>query len=533
MPLYEEKFISPFAIRFSQARIRPTFQDGRIVEDSMEEIEAVAWPKEPCGQGYDLLLRAPFPPIEIIRWWPKLREEDGSSRTDEQGTNILGDPCWFSFDNRRLYCLQAAAVKHFPARVAAVVHIMHDLPVSKCAPKKFRTTDLGCSVRISRRHDEVPNAIWDWMEAMSALGIESKAAKVALDAVQADANKEHWSELIDVPADLDKLCPYTAPEDWEFTGDYEEDEDPSNGQKDQDEKDDFGLAGANIRTARRVQRAAGMRVRRSTQPEAHAAAVAVAAAASAVARSTAQSSKRSTASASTSSTATGSGQASAFSDTASTSSFDARSLLESSGYSAAALGGLQQDAFMAAWAAANQPDFAAAALYQMNLAAAAAASFGGVQSKLSWQFQQQMHLQQLHQQQQLQQQRKAAASALKVKKAAEAAALQKQQLLAAQRSLKMQKDAATTQTSTPAVGSLLRAAAQGAPLAASRTAVESSGSSTVAALFASLATKNDKVSSEGQSRLSTPLPAGPLTALDTSLPKPTQEDDDEDNCNQQ
>ena len=58
----KEKFICPFSIRFSQARIRPTFQarsfmvsfhvrtivgtslqDGRDVEASMEEVEANAW----------------------------------------------------------------------------------------------------------------------------------------------------------------------------------------------------------------------------------------------------------------------------------------------------------------------------------------------------------------------------------------------------------------------------------------------------------------------------------------------------------
>ncbi|CAL1141754.1 unnamed protein product [Cladocopium goreaui] len=165
MPLYEEKFICPFSIRFSQARIRPTFQDGRDVEASMEEVEAVEAPEGPLKDRYDLLLRAPFPPIEIIRWWPKLREEDGETLLDENGKTILGEPCWFTFDNRRLYCLQAAAIKNWPCRAAAVVHVMHDLPVSKCAPKKFRTTDLGCSVRISRRDDVVPKATWTWMEA--------------------------------------------------------------------------------------------------------------------------------------------------------------------------------------------------------------------------------------------------------------------------------------------------------------------------------------------------------------------------------
>eukprot|EP00435_Cladocopium_sp_Y103_P063180 s972_g24.t1 len=164
MPLYEEKFICPFSIRFSQARIRPTFQDGRDVEASMEEVEAVEAPEGALKDRYDLLLRAPFPPIEIIRWWPKLREEDGETLLDENGKTILGEPCWFTFDNRRLYCLQAAAIKNWPCRAAAVVHVMHDLPVSKCAPKKFRTTDLGCSVRISRRDDVVPKATWTWME---------------------------------------------------------------------------------------------------------------------------------------------------------------------------------------------------------------------------------------------------------------------------------------------------------------------------------------------------------------------------------
>ncbi|CAE7237832.1 rsgA [Symbiodinium natans] len=155
----------PFSIRFSQARIRPTFQDGREVEASMEQIAAVSCPEGPLQQRYDVLLRAPFPPIEIIRWWPKLREEDGETLLDENGKTILGEPCWFTFDNRRLYCLQAAAIKNWPSRSAAVVHVMHDLPVSKCAPKKFRTTDLGCSVRISRRDDVVPKATWTWMEA--------------------------------------------------------------------------------------------------------------------------------------------------------------------------------------------------------------------------------------------------------------------------------------------------------------------------------------------------------------------------------
>ena len=56
--------------------------------------EAVEAPEGALRDRYDLLLRtqistqlievkrrrarAPFPPIEIIRWWPKLREEDST-----------------------------------------------------------------------------------------------------------------------------------------------------------------------------------------------------------------------------------------------------------------------------------------------------------------------------------------------------------------------------------------------------------------------------------------------------------------------
>lgn len=209
MPLYEEKFISPFAIRFSQWRIRPTFQDGRVVEESTEEIEALPAPRG-CD-GYEVLLKAPFPPIEIIRWRPKLRDEDGTKLLDEDGTSILGEPCWFTFDNRRLYCLQAAAVKQWPCHVAAIVHVMHDLPLSKCAPKKFQTTDLGCSVRISRRFDLVPQAVWNWTQAVSATGVPAEALQATLACILEDAVKEEWSELQDVPANLELLprpaCP--------------------------------------------------------------------------------------------------------------------------------------------------------------------------------------------------------------------------------------------------------------------------------------------------------------------------------------
>jgi len=214
MPLYEEKFLSPFAIRFSQARIRPTFQDGRLVDRSMSQVEAVPWPLEDDGD-YDVFLSAPFPPIEIIRWRPKIREEDGRTCVDEDGRKMLGEACWFTFDNRRLYCLQAAASKQWPRRAGAIVHIMHDLPLSKSTPRKFRTTDLGCSVRISWRHNVAPRATWCWAEATrsgaSDVAQQSEEGRIASDAVHTDASQEDWSELSEVPYDIVQRSSHLTP----------------------------------------------------------------------------------------------------------------------------------------------------------------------------------------------------------------------------------------------------------------------------------------------------------------------------------
>mmetsp|Transcript_67830 Transcript_67830/g.126714 ORF Transcript_67830/g.126714 Transcript_67830/m.126714 type:complete len:357 (-) Transcript_67830:49-1119(-) len=199
MPLYEEKFICPFAIRFSQARIRPTFQDGRVVEKTKDQIRIVPWPL--ADGDYDILLDAPFPPIEIMRWRPKYRSEDGSAFETGRGDAVLADSCWCTFDNRRLYCLQAAAVEQWPRRAAAVVHVMHNLPEGRSVLRKFRTTDLGTSVKISRRNDSVPRSVWHWPDlAVGASAPRSLEERRAVDRAAVDAAKESWEELVDVPS---------------------------------------------------------------------------------------------------------------------------------------------------------------------------------------------------------------------------------------------------------------------------------------------------------------------------------------------
>jgi len=448
MPLYEEKFICPFSIRFSQARIRPTFQDGREVEASMEQISAVSCPEGPLQQRYDVLLRAPFPPIEIIRWWPKLREEDGETLLDENGKTILGEPCWFTFDNRRLYCLQAAAIKNWPSRTAAVVHVMHDLPVSKCAPKKFRTTDLGCSVRISRRDDVVPKATWTWMEAAGRIDRESEDYRKAMEAIFADGNKEHWSELLDVPPN--------------FTREHGVDDEEY--QLYRPKFDEEAESTVNTRTARRILKAGGCRVSRGGT-EAQAAAATVAAAAAAAAKASTMATKRSKES---SGSVRPEEATEAVVETPAETPWDALGAQFASSSKDAASGfGYEGSGYF------KESEYGGDLnLYQ--LAAAAAAYNGAAQASLAWQFQQQMmHNMQMQQfqQQRLQQLRDLRQKEKKKAQQAQQAQQQAQQALLALAAKSLPKAAAKAAAKAPSpsspasiseVGSTLRQTVNGA-----------------------------------------------------------------------
>jgi len=216
MPLYEEKLICPFAIRFSQERIRPTFQGGYPVERTLAEIQAVPWDACPILGGgsvsnYEVLLNVPFPPVEVIRWRPKIRRSDGKSVEDDEGCTKLGDECWFTFDNRRLYCLQAAAARVWPRRTGAVVRVMYDVPTQRSAARKFRTTNMGCSVKISRRHDPEPRGLWNWVEATRVIAKGTDAVRSAVERVVRDSASDDPAQLLDVPVDVVKVPFRTTP----------------------------------------------------------------------------------------------------------------------------------------------------------------------------------------------------------------------------------------------------------------------------------------------------------------------------------
>jgi len=182
MPLYEEKVISPLALRFTQQRIRTTFRDGREVEAAIKEITA-----KPGTGNYDIVLQAPFPTIEIIRYSP-----NGRGGHDD-------DDHWFTFDNRRLYCLQRIAAEHWPKRVGAVVEVLY--ADTGAIRKKLDSQTGGLSISIGHAFataEELES--WDWRQ-----DVEERAppglplAEKAEAAVDEDDTKTSVNELTSAP----------------------------------------------------------------------------------------------------------------------------------------------------------------------------------------------------------------------------------------------------------------------------------------------------------------------------------------------
>jgi hypothetical protein len=156
--LYEFKLISPLAIKFSQKRVRPEFQDGRPIEWTYKQInisEKDITNSEIENNDYDCFIRAPFPPIEIVRWKPREIDDMGELVLAADGSSVLGEEVWYTLDNRRLVCLQRAAVSMWPKIACCAVVVMDELPKQSVA-RKFRSVDYGATIRIGRRFNDNP-----------------------------------------------------------------------------------------------------------------------------------------------------------------------------------------------------------------------------------------------------------------------------------------------------------------------------------------------------------------------------------------
>jgi len=157
----------PLEVWFSQPKMRHLFGDGLRVADAVTPIRVVKCTEEE-EKEHDAAYRleAPFPTIEVIRWRCKLRDENtGRAKLDPVTGGELFDSeeRWFSLDNRRLYCLQEAALRVWPERCVADVSEIRSGPHMRMPGiRKFRTPDLGRSILIGSRADGVPFVRWSW-----------------------------------------------------------------------------------------------------------------------------------------------------------------------------------------------------------------------------------------------------------------------------------------------------------------------------------------------------------------------------------
>lgn len=170
--------ISPFDVRFSQGRASPEFRDGRLIEETVQLIQAVR-----CEDGTQepatWRLEAPFPAIEILQWRCKLRDDQtGRPRLDPKTGGELYDreTKWFTLDNRRLYCLQRVAAKLWPDKAVVDVVELPSGPLTRARQlKKFRTLDRGRSILVGTRHaGDAPPVHWCWRRAVGAETEESE-----------------------------------------------------------------------------------------------------------------------------------------------------------------------------------------------------------------------------------------------------------------------------------------------------------------------------------------------------------------------
>eukprot|EP00929_Paragymnodinium_shiwhaense_P014726 TRINITY_DN122684_c0_g1_i1.p1 TRINITY_DN122684_c0_g1~~TRINITY_DN122684_c0_g1_i1.p1 ORF type:complete len:748 (-),score=218.16 TRINITY_DN122684_c0_g1_i1:205-2373(-) len=166
--------MDPLELRFSQMKMRHLFGDGRRVADTVPEITVVKCSKdEQAEYKATYKLEVPFPFIEVIRWRCKLRDEKTgrpivNPKTGEEMFDSQEE--WFTLDNRRLYCLQEAALRIWPERCVAPVSVIISGPHHYMRElRKFRTLDLGKSINIGSKSDKVAFERWSWASAKDKL----------------------------------------------------------------------------------------------------------------------------------------------------------------------------------------------------------------------------------------------------------------------------------------------------------------------------------------------------------------------------
>lgn len=165
--------MDPLELRFSQRKMRNVFADGKLIADSVKQVRPIRRTEEEQSiYGAPYRLEAPFPPIEVLRFRCKLRDETTGRPLLDPVTKkemFEKEESWFTLDNRRLYCLQRIAVNLLPERctVDTIAEIRKERRLREI--RKFRTLDGGRSINVGSVVDGVPFETWSWAEEAKTL----------------------------------------------------------------------------------------------------------------------------------------------------------------------------------------------------------------------------------------------------------------------------------------------------------------------------------------------------------------------------
>mmetsp|Transcript_106938 Transcript_106938/g.300721 ORF Transcript_106938/g.300721 Transcript_106938/m.300721 type:complete len:560 (+) Transcript_106938:206-1885(+) len=194
-PFFEDKLISPLAIRFSGDRIKPVFQDGRDLEAALGEMSVI-----PCniiagnGQEYSRMILAPFPPIEIVR--VKMKHRDDEAWLAMGGVNSRYR--WVTLDNRRLCCLQRIAAAQLPAMCVTAVKAVCDWSTERGAARKLVSSPTtGLRVDVGNLNDPHMQ-VWDWMSDLRRRNFAPAIQRDIVTCVQGELECTHTA-LADAP----------------------------------------------------------------------------------------------------------------------------------------------------------------------------------------------------------------------------------------------------------------------------------------------------------------------------------------------
>jgi len=173
--------MSPLDIRFSQKKMQPVFSDGRSVAETLNQIQVVQCKKGEASQyGATWKLKVPFPSIEVIhcRHMPKNWSPD--TVKDSSGSSSAMPEFWFTLDNRRLYCLQKAAIGVWPERCVSDVDVLLGPPVWRVSSvRKFRNIKgrlhgfnsmySGTTISVRSQAGGVGLIEWSWRDGIKPI----------------------------------------------------------------------------------------------------------------------------------------------------------------------------------------------------------------------------------------------------------------------------------------------------------------------------------------------------------------------------